>query len=131
MQEIKANSPPKTTFFASYLDLAWQTDPDEGLRVWVEAFQQAIDAWQESECQRLLQEIKQAPFTQEIEQVVRYAEGRLAEQQGELKQAIHHYRESLALAHAAGHPLHEAQIRVELGRLCNNLGQLPEAVDHL
>lgn len=124
-------STPTTAYFASYLDLAWQTNPDTGLRAWVEAFQQALDNWQESECQRLLQEIKRAPFTAEIEQVVRYAEGRLAEQQGNFQQATRYYGESLALAHAAGYPLREAAVRVELGRLCSNLGQHTEAVDHL
>ncbi len=63
-------------YLSAYLELAWQNDVEAGLPIWVEAFQLALDNWQDGECRRLLREIKAASLTSETEGVVRYVEGR-------------------------------------------------------
>jgi tetratricopeptide (TPR) repeat protein len=102
-----------------------------GLRTWLEAFQEALDNWQDDVCQRLLREIKQAPLTPEVEGLVRYVEGRWAEQRGELDQAVRAYQASLDLNRAAGAALRVAQVLGDLGLAYHALGQLNEAEESL
>jgi len=121
----------KRDYLLAYLDTMWQSNPDTGLRVWVEAFQDALDPWQEDECRRLLHEIKKAPQTSEIEALVHCAEGQLAEQDGDFNLAIQHYQVSLVLNRAAENLLRQGYVLNDLGLVYAAQGQLAEAVDYL
>jgi tetratricopeptide (TPR) repeat protein len=118
-------------YLSAYLDVAWQADLDAGLRTWVEAFQEALDTWDQDECRRLLREIKASPLDPEAEDLVRYVEGRWAEQRGDLFWAVECYQASLAINRMAGHRLREAQVLGDLGLCYRSLGQLAEASECL
>ncbi len=121
----------KTDYLLAYLDAAWQSDPDAGLRAWVVAFQEALDGWQQAECSRLLRELKKAPLTPEIEGLVRYVEGRWSEQKGDLHQAIRCYEESIRISQTAAQLLQVAQVQTDLGLAYRAVGQLDDAVANL
>lgn len=121
----------RTDYLAAYLGLSWQADLDAGLRTWLEAFQEALDNWQDDVCQRLLREIKQAPLTPEVEGLVRYVEGRWAEQRGDLEHAVRAYQASLELNREAEAVLRMAQVLGDLGLAHQALGQLSEAEESL
>lgn len=126
----KTNALP-SDYLQAYLRMAWQTNPDEGLRHWVEAFQRALDGWQDDECRRLLRQIKAIELTPEIEGLVRYIEGRWAEQGGDLEHAISCYRASLALNQDVAHSWRRAQVLGDLGLAYQSLGRLAEAEEAL
>jgi tetratricopeptide (TPR) repeat protein len=121
----------KTDYLLDYLDVAWQTDPDAGLHMWVAAFQQVLDGWQHDECSRLLRELKKAPLTPEIAGLVRYVEGRWSEQKGDLRHAIRCYEESLRLNEEDAQPLRVAQVQTDLGLAYRAIGQLDQAAANL
>jgi tetratricopeptide (TPR) repeat protein len=118
-------------YLSAYLDLAWQTDLEAGLRTWVEAFQRALDEWQDDECRRLLREIKAAPLDPEVEGLARYVEGRWAEQRGDFSLAVRCYQASLALNRASDHLLRQAQVLGDLGLAYRAMGRLSDALDSL
>ena len=126
-----AGMAPPRDYLSAYLEVAWQADLDAGLRTWVEAFQEALDAWDQDECRHLLREIKASPLDPEGEGLVRYVEGRWAEQQGDLLRAVESYQVSLAINRAAGHSLREAQVLGDLGLCYRSLGRLTEASECL
>jgi tetratricopeptide (TPR) repeat protein len=131
MDDNPANAPSRPDYLTAYLGLTWQTDVNAGLRTWLEAFQEALDNWQDDVCQRLLREIKPVPLTPEVEGLVRYVEGRWAEQRGDLNQAVSSYQASLDLNRAAGAALRLAQVLGDLGLAYYALGRLSEAEESL
>lgn len=118
-------------YLSAYLDLAWETDMDAGLHTWAEAFQRALDSRQDDKCRRLLRQIKAAPLDSEAEGLVRYVEGRWAEQRGDLRYAVRCYQASLTFNRAVGHSLRQAQVLGDLGLAFQALGQLSDAADSL
>lgn len=125
------DSASQSDYLAAYLGLTWQADLDAGLRTWLEAFQEALDNWQDDVCQRLLREIKQAPLTPEVEGLVRYVEGRWAEQRGDLEHAVRSYQASLELNREAEAVLRMAQVLGDLGLAHQALGRLSKAAESL
>jgi len=118
-------------YLSAYLSVTWDADVDAGLRVWVEAFQHALDSWHDDVCRRLLREIKTADLTPEAEGLVRYVEGRWAEQRGDLSHAVRCYQASLALNREMEHLWRRAQVLGDLGLTHEALGQLAEAEEAL
>lgn len=82
-------------YLHAFLDSIMETHPEDGLRFLGESFQAALDTRDERECRRLLREIKKIPQTTEVKSLSAYAEGRLAERQGYLSDAIKWFQVSL------------------------------------
>lgn len=96
-------------YLTDYLNLAWDTDVQRGLRAWLSAFQDALDSRDDEACRGLLQNLKSTPRRADMEELARYAEGQWREQRGEYRQVRDLYRQALALVRAAGTREREAR----------------------
>ncbi len=119
--------PAAVDYISAYINTLRELDLSAGLQSWVEAFQRALDDWRNDECQRLLREIKTGELTQEAVGLVRYVEGRWAEQRGDLTHAVSCYRASLAANMDEAHQWRRVQVLSDLALTYHALGQVTEA----
>ena len=116
-------------FNLEYVRLSLSTKEEAGLVIWLEAFQSALDNWDLPQCVRFLQMAKAVVQTEKSFEAIKYAEGQLADQQGDRPRAIACYKKSLTSARRANNATGIAQILSDLGLVYQAVGQWQQAVD--
>jgi len=90
---------PPIDFLLEFIEHTLETDPDQGLTLWSEAFDQLFADWEISSCRRLLRIIKQSRSTSdagnEVYVITASAQGMLEIKLGNSGEAISCYKKAL------------------------------------
>lgn len=123
----------KLTYYIEALHLQLETEPEEGLMLWSQLFDQARDAWQTNFCRLLLRQLKAATLPETLDPLAillaRSSEGMWLAQLEQWDEAVASCEKGLAVARQIGDPASEAWLLFTLGNIYYLTGQLNKATE--
>ena len=114
-------------YYPDYFYLTHHANAGAGMQSWVQTFQAALTQRDPKLCRQLIQTVKRVAISAEFEQVVRHAEGLLADQQANYPEAIRLFQLALDITPQAEPQVSRAALLVDLARTHQTVGAYDRA----
>ena len=120
-------SAERIDYYPDYFYFTYHANADEAMQSWAQTCQAALIGRDPERCRQLIQMVKRMAISADFEQLVRHAEGLLADQQAEYPEAIRLFKLALTITPQDEPSVSRAILLVDLSRTYQTIGAYDQA----